>query len=348
LRHAVVFDSDKGVFDGAVTTACVLLLAKDGKGGRGGGEVAFHRTAGVGELSALYRASVAPGRISRAGASRAGDPSEAPAPTVLKAEDMDPGAKWRGYWKKTSLAGYRHMAPLGERFLVLRGIATGSNAFFVLGEAERLEAGLPEDCLLPCVAKARDAAGPLFTLRDHAALREGGRPAFLLDAEGRDHPAVKAYLEAGVRAGVDRRFLTRNRRCWYALENRPPAPLWFPVFARGIRRPVLNRAGVRNLTAFHCVYPRPGAEDLIDPLFLWLLTGTGGALARDNAREYGAGLEKVEPKDLAETPGPDFARMGEEDLAALRGLVRRFEEEGPAAEADIARAASAIFAARLE
>ena len=33
LRHAVVFDSARGVFAGAVTTACILLLGRDGKPG---------------------------------------------------------------------------------------------------------------------------------------------------------------------------------------------------------------------------------------------------------------------------------------------------------------------------
>jgi adenine-specific DNA-methyltransferase len=323
LRHAVLFDDARGLFPGAVTTACVLLLAKDGRAS----DVAFHRAAGTGDLDALYRTRIS----ARPAAHRAGpgeDPPGIPAGPgtpgagiVLPAGDLDAGTKWKGYWRETSPVRYRNAVPLSEFASVLRGIATGCNGFFLLSEAARLAAGLPPEALLPCISKARDADSPVFARGDFEALKGRGRPVWLLDAVGSSHPAVAAYLVEGRRLGADLRFLTRNRKPWYALENRPPAPLWMPVFHRGGHRPVLNRAAVRNLTAFHCLYPRPGAGALVDVLFAFLFTAAGRASARAEAREYGAGLEKLEPKDLAGTPVPDFARMAEADLDAVREAV---------------------------
>lgn len=339
LRHAVVFDSARGVFAGAVTTACILLLGRDGKAG----DVAFHRAGPDGDLSALYRAHIGAKGCPPAAASRAGQASgsDAPGPVpprIVPSADLDPSAKWKGYWQGTSQAIYRGLIPLETFATVLRGIATGCNEFFVLDEPGRLRAGLPESGLLPCVAKARDAEGPVFGASDLQAPRERGRKAWLLDAVGREgDPAVAAYLRAGLRAGAHRRFLTRHRSPWYALENRPPAPLWVSVFNRGGGlKPVLNRAGVRNLTAFHCLYPKPGAEPYLEALFAWLLTAAGRAGVRATAREYGAGLEKIEPKDLAGARVPDFTRLGREDLDALRELVTGLEargREGGASEA---------------
>lgn len=310
LRHTVIFDQAKDLFPGAVTTACVLLLAKEGSGF----PVAFHRAAGGQDLDALYRAHIV-------------GPSAVP---PKPAASLVAGTKWIGYWREASPVRYRNAVPLGRFANVLRGIATGCNAFFVLSEAARLAAGLPEESLLPCVAKSRDVPGTVFDRPRYETLRDRGRPAWLLDAAASEHPAVAAYLETGRLLGVDQRFLTRNRNPWYALENRPPAPLWMPVFHRGDLRPVLNRAGVRNLTAFHCLYPRPGAENLIDILFAWLLTSAGREAAKAEAREYGAGLGKLEPKDLAGTPVPDFTRMGEADLEGVHAWVKRLEAGAPA------------------
>ncbi|HLP42214.1 MAG TPA: N-6 DNA methylase [Fibrobacteria bacterium] len=324
LRHAVVFDSRARLFPGAVTTACVLLL--EAPGGREGADadavVAFHRAGPEEDLEALWRDRIA-------------TPGGGPGTRREPAEAIDPGAKWRGYWDDTFPEGYGGKMVLGDWARVARGIATGCNAFFVLGEPERLAAGLPENCLLPCVARARDAEGPVFRPEDLTALRSAGRPAWLLDAEGKDHPGIKAYLERGIRDGAHLRFLTSRRSPWYALEERPPAPLWVSVFSRGGDvRPVLNLAGARNLTAFHAVYPAgPAAtaaglsqENVSLLLFAWLLTPRARSLARAQAREYGSGLEKLEPKDLAAVPVPDFARLGKAAVGRILALVAALAE----------------------
>lgn len=331
LRHAVVFDSRRGVFAGAVTTACILLFDRAGEGGSSR-DVAFHRATAGQDLLHLYRGRIADSAAASppAGAGfralDAGHSLSEGETRVVAVRELAASAKWKGYWKDTPYSGYLNMVPLGDFAAVLRGIATGCNDFFTLDEAARREAGLPGECLLPCVSRARDVEGPVFRASDFEALKTLGRRVWLLDAEGRAHAEVAAYLEAGRRDKVDERFLTRHRTPWFALEKRSPAPLWVSVFNRaGGLKPVLNRAGVRNLTAFHCLYPKPGAEPFLDILFAWLLTATARALVRENGREYGAGLEKIEPKDLSGSLVPDFTRMLPEDMAQVNAYVAGLE-----------------------
>jgi adenine-specific DNA-methyltransferase len=257
---------------------------------------------------------------------------------------LDAGGKWKVHWSRGPRPSPAGLVPLSTYARVSRGIATGCNDYFVLDEASRMAAGLPRDCLLPCVAGARDAAGPVFRAGDFEANLAAGRKGWLLDAAGREgDPAVRAYLEAGRSLGAHERYLTRRRSPWYAPEERPPAPLWVSVFNRaGSLRPVLNRAGVRNLTAFHCVYMLPGAEPWLELLFVWLLTARAKALVREQGREYGSGLEKIEPKDLAAAPVPDFPRMRESDREAVRQAAERLERD-PGSARECSKIAEEVF-----
>ena len=93
-------------------------------------------------------------------------------------------------------------------------------------------------------------------------------------------------------------FLTSHRTPWYALENKPPAPIWVSVFSRGHIKVVRNEAGVKNLTTFHGLYTDGLSEKEINILFCYLLTPTANKILMQNKREYGDGLDKFEPNDL--------------------------------------------------
>ena len=92
--------------------------------------------------------------------------------------------------------------------------------------------------------------------------------------------------------------LTSHRTPWYALENKPPAPIWVSVFSRGNIKVVRNEAGVKNLTTFHGLYTNGLTEQEINILFCYLLTPTANRILKQNKREYGDGLDKFEPNDL--------------------------------------------------
>ena len=109
--------------------------------------------------------------------------------------------------------------------------------------------------MLPCVAKAADVPGLRFTRADFAALEARGRPTRFFAPRQQLSAPEAAYVAEGAAAGIDQRFLTRNRTPWYAPERIYLAPVWAATFGRGQMRFILNEARVWQLTAFHGLFP---------------------------------------------------------------------------------------------
>ena len=222
------------------------------------------------------------------------------------------------------------LVPLSTFGRIMRGIATGDNRFFLLTETERLKRGLDLDCVLPCLPKSNYAPGHVFTSRHFEELCQSNRPVWLLNACGKEnHAWVRTYLDWGIAGGSDRRYLTRNRSPWYALETRPPAPLLATTFSRAGLRWVRNETGVRNLTAFHGFYPHPGID--LDFLCAYLVTPLAQRILAQNRREYGNGLHKFEPNDLKQGLVIDITRIPENIRSQgleLYGLFVKAQRDG--------------------
>jgi adenine-specific DNA-methyltransferase len=203
------------------------------------------------------------------------------------------------------------LVPLSTFGRIMRGIATGDNRFFLLTEAERLQYGLDLDYVLPCLPKSSYAPGHVFTSAHFEKLVQAKKPVWLLNACGNEmNPGVGTYLALGVAGGSDRRYLTRNRSPWYALEARPIAPLLVTTFSRAGVRWVRNEAAASNLTAFHGFYPHP--ETNLDLLSAYLVTPLAKRILAQNRREYGNGLHKYEPNDLNQALVVDITRLPED------------------------------------
>lgn len=283
LRYVFVFDFDTNVFEGALTTACVLLFARD----RQPFPVEFRRVRSVEELTSLGSVLL--------------KYPEAP-PVGYRVFTPDPQKKWRLYYQmlpspRSELSSFCSMGSCGR---VIRGIATGHNAFFTLSEPRRRELGIHERFLLPCLTRATYAPFPLFTSADFARLRDEGKRVWLLNAGDASDEAVRTYLRYGESIGVHERYLTQHRRPWYALENRKPAPILVTVFGRGGIRFVRNKADVFNLTCFHGWHLQGFDERQVDLLMAYLITDFAQEILAFSRREYGDGLEKFEPGDLNE------------------------------------------------
>ena len=302
LRAAVVFDHRRRVFAEALTTACVLLMERGG----GAERVAFAHVDAADELAglapALYGGAPADARV-----------------RYRAASGLDPGLKWSRYYRDEGARPRRNLAPLRRFGRVVRGIATGANAFFVFDRGMQRRHGIPAARLKPCVTRSNQAQTPFFTLGDYRRLRRDNAKIMLLDA-GRLHgPAVRRYIAAGEEEGVHRGYLASRRRPWYALERRPPAPLWLTTFNRRGLRCVRNEAGALALTNFHAFYPL--AAGFVDLLHAFALTRAGAALFAGQGREYGGGLVKYEPNDLNNAEVADFGRLG---AAATEAVARAY------------------------
>jgi adenine-specific DNA-methyltransferase len=283
LRHVIVFDFEENVFDDALTTACILLCAKDNHAGT----VQFTNISSIEELNVIekliddYPKSLETSRL-------------------FKLEELKPEVKWRNYYQDTSGKNFKHLVPFSKYAKVVRGIATGANDFFTFNLTKAKEFGIDQRFLLPCISKCTDVKGQLFTLENFDILKEKDKKVFLLNATQDNDDSVLRYLKKGESEGVDKKYLTSSRNPWYALEKRPPAPIWVSVFNRNGLRFVRNYANVSNLTTFHCVYAQNDlfSDVSVDLLFSYLLTHTAKKIFEDNAREYGNGLQKFEPNDL--------------------------------------------------
>jgi adenine-specific DNA-methyltransferase len=297
LRHLIIFDQVDSLFEDAITTSCILLLAHE----KNKQPVSFITIRSPSDLASLSR------DISCL--------NESPVPlAVISPSEISPEDKWsRYFYDPTSSSEFHHLVPFSQIGRVMRGIACGDNHFFTFNREKITRSDIPSSFFLPCLTRSAQAAQTFFRWEDFDQLAEAGKPVFLLDAiQNPDHPAVKAYLQHGEGNGSHLRFLTRSRSPWYRLESRPPAPILATTFHRKELRFVRNEAGVRNLTCFHSIYLRPGLETKADLLMAYLLTPLAHSLIRRNRRMYGDGLIKYEPNDLNSALIADLIKLPEE------------------------------------
>ena len=197
---------------------------------------------------------------------------------------------------------------LGDIAAVLRGIATGANDFFHLTQARARQIALPEEFLVPAIARTRDMTGDEVSPETLAQLEAAGRPTLLFSPDGRPMrsfpPAVQAYLTQGEARGIAGRTLIATRRPWYKMERRPVPPILFAYLGRRNTRFIRNRAGVVPLTGFLCVYPLRDDPAYVERVWQVLrhpATITNLSLV---GKSYGGGALKVEPRALEALPLP--------------------------------------------
>jgi hypothetical protein len=211
---------------------------------------------------------------------------------------------------------------VGDYFRCLRGIATGANEYFCLTASEIATHGLRRGQFDPCITKAVDGDGLVFTEEKFAALVNGGRRCFLLNPTKPD-AAVEAYLRKGEVNGIPQRYLPSHRPVWYLPENREPADIWVAVFSRERVKYILNLAGVKNLTCFHGLYSRRRSREEAVLMTIFLNSSTGREAFFVVNRFYGDGLNKLEPKDVEAMPCPKLPQL---TSAQLEKLLRRLHD----------------------
>ncbi len=203
---------------------------------------------------------------------------------------------------------------LSDIFDIKRGIATGDNNFFILTEKQIKKYQLPSEFLKPILPS------PRYLNIDEIKADDKGIPIlqrrlFLLDCNlpeeevERNYPKLWEYLKTG-KGTVSERYLCRHRKVWYSQERRNPAPLLCTYFGRKrgdngrTFRFILNSSNAIASNVYLLMYPRKKIADYfsLNPFELrniWELLNTlDPASILDEARIYGGGLHKIEPKEL--------------------------------------------------
>jgi adenine-specific DNA-methyltransferase len=181
----------------------------------------------------------------------------------------------------------------------MRGIATGANQFFTLTESERRTHRISRRDVVPCITKAANLDHEQFERTQLRRLIASNRKVWLLRPRTPLDDAVRDYLKVGVTLGIPERYLPAHRPEWYRPEQRSPAPIWVPVFARDQFRFVQNETDALHLTTFHGLYPNePAGHDAIGTIVQFLRSAEGQRNVIAHTRIYGGGLRKLEPRDV--------------------------------------------------
>lgn len=259
------------------------------------------------------------------------------APKLLKTvsvRELSQEKKWTRF--PVSAVRTRSNRPIiSDFFKITRGLATGDNGYFILNADDIASRKLPLECFRPILPS------PRYVLNDEIAADAAGFPIldrrlFLLDpglpeAEiERRFPELWAYLLEGKSRGLHERYLCSHRSVWYAQEKRPPAPIVCTYLGRGDSksgRPfrfILNRSNATVANVYLAMYPTPvlaqalaADPEIIRPVWQALNRISADALLGEG-RVYGGGLHKLEPKELANVPADDIAKLLPDAVLRLR------------------------------
>ena len=235
--------------------------------------------------------------------------------------DLRVAAKWSRFVDGSALALIHGSTTLGDLFTIKRGIATGSNRFFVMTRAQAQDRGLPPACFRPILPSPRYLGSGLIEA-DAEGFPRVDRPLVLLDC-GRKvtdppSPALAAYLALGEAQAVHQGYLTSRRTPWYAQEERPPAPFLCSYMARprsdrpSPLRFFWNQSQATAANVYLLLYPRAElqtrliARPDLHALVFSRLQAIPAATLNNGGRVYGGGLHKVEPRELAAIPIGDL------------------------------------------
>lgn len=197
---------------------------------------------------------------------------------------------------------------LGDFLTVRRGVATGANAFFVVPERRVAETVGARSVLLPLIRRL-NGLPDIVTTEVLENLPPEDRYWLLLASKRSVHSlkGLSAYIDYGLIAGFDQRYLCRTRPVWHDLT----AEVFVPDMVIGqstkkLFRIVENRAQATLVNNLYGLRWNPGVEphsraDLLD----WLRGEDGQAAITAQARTQGAQLKKIEPKALLQVRVPD-------------------------------------------
>lgn len=272
VEAIVSFPADELVFDHAVTTATVTLIRKGARR----------------DPTRLLRVS-ATNKDEIAAALRDPDAGE-----LVTLSD-------NGKWTRRSQRPITRGIRLDGVATVRRGIATGCNAFFVLSDRDRRDLHLAKSCLRPCIASPRLFAANEIDETVLAELAESA-PRWLLtpSRQWRTGPLAHYLARGESEFAVRDRYLVRQRersgRPWFIVETGFTAPILFSYFNR--RRPhfVCNRVGGIPLNNWLAIQPHHDID--ADLLFDVLTSETVRRRLKNDCRQYGNGLWKLEPSEL--------------------------------------------------
>lgn len=182
---------------------------------------------------------------------------------------------------------------LGEICRVHRGQVTGSNKIWIAGKHSE---GLPASVLFPTITKAKELFLAGQILRDSSSLKNViDLPVDLGVLDPEERRAVERFLQRAKSLGADMSYTARQRKAWWAVGLRQPAPVLATYMARRPPAFVRNLADARHINIAHGLYPR---EHFSDAVLQSLVAYLAKSASLNDGRTYAGGLTKFEPREM--------------------------------------------------
>jgi hypothetical protein len=227
--------------------------------------------------------------------------------------------KWNKFFSKNPIASTASTLRLGDLFDVKRGLATGDNKFFILTRQQIVENNLDMKFFKPILPSPRFLKVNEVD-RDSSGYPNIEQQLFLLDCTLSEEeikkasPSLFAYIKRGEKTTAQK-YLCKNRKKWYFQERRKVPPLLCSYMGRGSDnrnafRFILNHSDAIATNSYLLLYPNDFLSNQIKKnnalLYdIWVsLNSMTNEQIRQEGREYGGGLKKIEPKELANIPVP--------------------------------------------
>jgi adenine-specific DNA-methyltransferase len=211
---------------------------------------------------------------------------------VIRRERIESERRWSHLTRptRTGPTGY---IELGELCRVHRGQVTGANRVWIEGQ---YSIGLPESVLFPTVTKAKELFKAGKVLTDSTLLRRVIDLPHDLDVFADDErKKVDRFLTLARRQGAHQSYVATNRKAWWSVGLRDPAPILATYMARRPPAFVQNEAEARHINIAHGLYPR---EPLPTATLRKLAEYLSNAVSMTEGRTYAGGLTKFEPREM--------------------------------------------------
>jgi hypothetical protein len=194
---------------------------------------------------------------------------------------------------------------LGEVCRVHRGAVTGSNATWIVSASA--DCRIPERYQFPSITKARELIRAGERLNGTGDLRRViDLPIDLDELDSSELRVVERFLKIVKASGAADGYVTQNRKAWWSVGLREPAPILATYMARRAPAFVRNVADARHINIAHGVYP---IVPLPDYALDRLATALRGSDSVGLGRTYAGGLVKFEPREMERIPVPSLERL---------------------------------------
>ncbi|MGH7137528.1 MAG: Eco57I restriction-modification methylase domain-containing protein, partial [Pirellulales bacterium] len=186
--------------------------------------------------------------------------AEANGNRIVRRERLETERRW-SHLTRPARQGPAGYIELGELCRVHRGQVTGANDVWIAGAHSD---GLPERVLFPSVTKARELFLAGKVLESAVPLRcVIDLPVDLDVFDSAERKEIDRFLARARKAGADQSYVAVNRKAWWSVGLREPAPILATYMARRPPAFVLNRADARHINIAHGLYPRDRLSDRV-------------------------------------------------------------------------------------